>query len=697
MKKFIFPLLISTLLPAISYSISSQDIFSPWSRSGTNLTVTNRHVQLLAVSTLTVSGQIVGLSSATVFELKLSGKDCSVFGNSGKLTTDASGNVVCANDISGSGSGGGWGGVTNHTATMTVTAGYGISASSVQITGTGTNHSFIVQSGSSTIGTATAADIPFYVRGPIGGGVWKKGVIAINDLAGNSALKWGFLSDNGGDAIISATGSGARRIHIAAGAQDNPTQGQLILDTKGNVYIGSSTTTLYALQVDSTTVLNKSTYTWPSVAATAGQILANNGSGILTWEDDGGGGADDLGNHIATMTVTMGYGFTATTATVTGDFDGSKSTGTWQSLIISSFTRHVEGADNLDITVPTLTANRAVTFGDAAGEISVLGQTIDLTAEITGTLPVGNGGTGATTLTDGGILLGSGSGAITALGAASNGQIPIGDGTTDPQLATITGGNDITITNGAASITVDADNTLTRDTEIDTFSELDTLVADQTLTHNGLIDTYSELNTIVADVTLTHNGLIDTFSELDTIVADENLLSRSSTITYCTPAMASVMTSTSTSVSLETFVTATNGVLVDYQNLQQGTSDYVSWNWLSPPEVDAGSVTFRVTFFSTGTTASETVAFALQIVATSDDDALDASFGTEVTVTDTITATDDYQATSRSGIIPGNTWAAEDLLSFKLRRDWDSDNATGNINISAVDVCADFTGMGDTP
>lgn len=41
---------------------------------------------------------------------------------------------------------------------------------------------------------------------------------------------------------------------------------------------------------------------------------------------------------------------------------------------------------------------------------------------------------------------------------------------------------------------------------------------------SGDINTYSELNTIVSDVTLTHNGLIDTFSELDTIVADETLV-----------------------------------------------------------------------------------------------------------------------------------------------------------------------------
>jgi len=70
-------------------------------------------------------------------------------------------------------------------------------------------------------------------------------------------------------------------------------------------------------------------------------------------------------------------------------------------------------------------------------------------------LGVANGGTGASSLTDGGILLGSDTGAITALGVATNGQIPIGDGTTDPQLGTITPvANETDVTNAAGSITI---------------------------------------------------------------------------------------------------------------------------------------------------------------------------------------------------------------------------------------------------
>ena len=49
-------------------------------------------------------------------------------------------------------------------------------------------------------------------------------------------------------------------------------------------------------------------------------------------------------------------------------------------------------------------------------------------------LAVGQGGTGATTLTDGGVLLGSGTGAVTSTAVLADGQMLVGDGSTDPSL-----------------------------------------------------------------------------------------------------------------------------------------------------------------------------------------------------------------------------------------------------------------------
>ena len=53
-----------------------------------------------------------------------------------------------------------------------------------------------------------------------------------------------------------------------------------------------------------------------------------------------------------------------------------------------------------------------------------------------GTLDVTDGGTGAVSLTDGGVLLGSGTGAITAMAVLADGAMIVGDGTTDPVAET---------------------------------------------------------------------------------------------------------------------------------------------------------------------------------------------------------------------------------------------------------------------
>lgn len=75
---------------------------------------------------------------------------------------------------------------------------------------------------------------------------------------------------------------------------------------------------------------------------------------------------------------------------------------------------------------------------------------------IGGTLGVSKGGTGLTTVTSNSLIIGHGTSAMTALGAATNGQIPIGSTGNAPVLATITAGTGITVTNGAGSIQLDS-------------------------------------------------------------------------------------------------------------------------------------------------------------------------------------------------------------------------------------------------
>jgi len=90
-------------------------------------------------------------------------------------------------------------------------------------------------------------------------------------------------------------------------------------------------------------------------------------------------------------------------------------------------------------------------------KVIVSGSIADLNAlSLDTALPVGSGGTGASSLTDGGVLLGSGTGAVTALGQATNGQLVIGSTGADPVLATLTGGANITVTNSAGGISIAA-------------------------------------------------------------------------------------------------------------------------------------------------------------------------------------------------------------------------------------------------
>jgi len=64
---------------------------------------------------------------------------------------------------------------------------------------------------------------------------------------------------------------------------------------------------------------------------------------------------------------------------------------------------------------------------------------IGLTTHVSGTLPVANGGTGATTLTIHGVLLGQTTGAIVATAAMTDGQLLVGQTGADPLTQTVSG------------------------------------------------------------------------------------------------------------------------------------------------------------------------------------------------------------------------------------------------------------------
>ena len=98
----------------------------------------------------------------------------------------------------------------------------------------------------------------------------------------------------------------------------------------------------------------------------------------------------------------------------------------------------------------------SITFGTTG---LTPGTKTDGDVSVGGQLSVANGGTGTNTLTDGGVILGSGTDAVTSLGRAANGQLVVGSTDADPVLANLTGPGAVSVTDGAGSITLDLTNT----------------------------------------------------------------------------------------------------------------------------------------------------------------------------------------------------------------------------------------------
>lgn len=108
-----------------------------------------------------------------------------------------------------------------------------------------------------------------------------------------------------------------------------------------------------------------------------------------------------------------------------------------------------------NITLQVNPANINLALCNNATSAFITGP-VSLASGITGTLPVANGGTGLTTLTSNSLFVGNGTSALTALGVATNGQIPIGRTGLSPVLATLTAGTNVTVTNASGAITIAA-------------------------------------------------------------------------------------------------------------------------------------------------------------------------------------------------------------------------------------------------
>ena len=109
------------------------------------------------------------------------------------------------------------------------------------------------------------------------------------------------------------------------------------------------------------------------------------------------------------------------------------------------------GSDNDAGDLNFNTSSNVLKFYNGSAWVTI-DSTTALGSEVTGTLPVANGGTGATSLTANGVLIGNGTGAVTAVDMSTKGNILAGDGSGNPSALAV-GTNDYVLTAASGETT----------------------------------------------------------------------------------------------------------------------------------------------------------------------------------------------------------------------------------------------------
>ena len=195
----------------------------------------------------------------------------------------------------------------------------------------------------------------------------------------------------------------------------------------------------------------------------------------------------------------------------------------------------------------------------------------------------------------------------------------------------------------------------------------------------GLTMTAGVLNVVVASETVAGVAEIATQAETNTGTDDARVVTplklearltgaavRQGKHSIWIPA-AAMTPRTTNGAATGTVETATNKVMRKTLDFDTATSEYAQFSIAMPKMWDEGTVTFRAVW--TAASGSGGVAWGLQGVALSDDDAFDTAFGTAVLATDTlITAADVHTTSESSAITIAGTPAAEDLAVFQVYR-----------------------------
>jgi hypothetical protein len=154
--------------------------------------------------------------------------------------------------------------------------------------------------------------------------------------------------------------------------------------------------------------------------------VANGGTGQSSYTDGQLLVGNTTGNTLTKTTLTAGTNVTITNGS------GSITINAADQYVGTVTSVGGTGTVNGITLTGTVTTSGSLTLGGTLSGVS-------LTSQVTGTLPVANGGTGATTLTANGVLYGSGASAIAATAVGTTGQVLVGNTGAAPTWSTLSG------------------------------------------------------------------------------------------------------------------------------------------------------------------------------------------------------------------------------------------------------------------